>query len=96
MRIDNGSPITLKVGMINIANPGMIEFAISDDLVNQLLNCNNSIDLEFNTQGDYIRKWHISSETLARRQNHRITYGKSTPPEDGIYLSRYATLEQKI
>jgi len=78
LRIDNGSPITLRISNVNSFNPGLIEFAISNDVVNQLLNCNNSIDLEFtapNPPSDYVRKWHISSEADVMEMRRAQTYG---------------------
>jgi hypothetical protein len=82
MRIDNGSPITLRAGMRNIANSGIIDFTVSDEIVNQLLDCNNSIDLEFNTQGNYLRKWNISSDSEAAEIERAKRYN-DTPRLNG-------------
>jgi hypothetical protein len=64
LRIDNGSVITLKVSYANTFSRGMMEFAVSDDVVQQLLNCNDRIDLEFtaaNPPSEYVRKFEITS-----------------------------------
>jgi hypothetical protein len=66
LRIDNGTPITLRVSYANTFNPGMREFAIPDVHIDQLLNCNNSINLEFNNVSDYIREWSISASDYNR------------------------------
>jgi hypothetical protein len=80
LRIDNGNPVTLKITHVNSINPRLIEFGIPDNVVDQLLNCKNSIDLEFTAQNppsDYVRKWNISSEKDEMELKRVEAYGGS-------------------
>jgi hypothetical protein len=81
LRIDNGSPITLKISKVNSLNSGMIEFAVSPAILDQLLNCNNSIDLEFNNTYEYIRKWHVSSEDDEAEIRRAARYNDTPRPK---------------
>jgi hypothetical protein len=74
LRIDDNSPIILKISHINAVSPGLIEFAISDDQINQLLNSNKSINLEFNNVYQLNRNWDISSSIMEIK--NFITYYK--------------------
>jgi len=59
LRIDNGNPITLKgsavdparqIGYNLVKRAELVQFLVSKDQANQLLNCNSSMTLEFVTQ----------------------------------------------